>query len=140
MDKAPFRIMPETLLLRLAEEMPENLESLSRVRGMTPYLLRKFGHAILASMSHGRETEPPIEPVRGGRSSSHRERRLFEDLRQWRKMQAAREGVEPVVILESESLRKLARAAEEQDPLAFLSDLKRQRYGEALKNLLRPKT
>ena len=140
LDRAPFRVMPETLLLRLAEEMPENPEALSRLRGMTPYLMRKFGHAVLTAISSGRTAEPPVEPARGGRRSSHKELRLFEDLRQWRKTQAGREGVEPVVILDTESLCQLSRAAGKQDPLIILSDLKRRRYGEALKNLLRPKT
>ncbi len=140
MDRAPFRVMPEMLLLRLAEETPGSMDTLSRLRGMTPYLLRRFGHAVLAAISHGQAAEPPVEPPRGGHRSSHRERRLFEDLRQWRKLQAGLEGVEPVVVLETEALRKLSRAADGSDPLTFLSDLKRQRYGDALRNLLRPKT
>jgi len=141
MDRASFRIMPEDLMVHLAEAMPENSEDLARVRGMTPYLQHKLGGAILDALARGRTAEPPSEPPRSGKRRSNRERRLFEDLRQWRKVQAEREAVEPVVILDTKCLQELARAAaaDEPDPLCSLSALKRGRYGETLHGLLRPK-
>jgi ribonuclease D len=140
-NRAPFRIMPEELMLRLAEAMPESQEALAEVRGMTPYLLRRFGGAILAALGRGRTAEPPVEPPRLGRHRSNKEHRLFEQLRQWRKAQAERESVEPIVILDSQSLREITHAvlAGASDPLASLSDLKRRRYGEALLGLINQK-
>jgi superfamily II DNA helicase RecQ len=71
---------------------------------------------------------------------SNKERRIFEDLRRWRKEQAVHEAVEPVVILDTSALQEIARAATAgEDPLAGLSELKRQRYGEALLKLVNPK-
>ena len=142
LDRAPFRIMPEELMVRLAADMPDSNEALARVKGMTPYLLRKFGGAILESLEHGRRAEPPVEPPRLSLRRSNKDRRLFEALRRWRKEQAEREAVEPVVILDTSALHEIARAAAvgEPDPLCELSELKRQRYGEPLLKLLHPKT
>ena len=141
-DRAPFRIMPEELMVRLAADSPENAEALAKVKGMTSYLLRKFGGAILEALARGRQAHPPAEPQRLSLRRSNQERRLFEALRLWRKEQAQGEAVEPVVILDTGSLQELASAAAagKPDPLAGLSELKRRRYGEVLLKLLRPKT
>ena len=141
LDRAPFRIMPEELMVRLAAEMPAGPQALGRIRGMTPYLMRKFGSSILAALGRGRTAEPPAEePPRTGPRRGNREPRLFEALRQWRMAQAEREAVDPVVILDSGALREIARAAAagEPDPLAGLSDSKRRRYGKELLRLTRP--
>jgi ribonuclease D len=140
LDRAPFRIMSEELMVRLAADMPDNSAALAKVKGMTPYLLRKFAGALLEALERGRLAPPPVEPPRQGLRRGNKERRLFEILRRWRKEQAAREAVEPVVILDTASLREIARAAAagEPDALAVLSELKRQRYGEALLQLVRP--
>ena len=137
-DKAHFRIMPDELMLRLARVMPQRMDELGQVKGMTPYLMHKFGHGILKAMQRGREAQPVVEPPRAPRQRKDaRELKLFEDLRQWRKAQAAAEGVEPVVILSSDALKEIARiAAQGGDPLAPISALKRSRYGDALKQLV----
>ncbi|MBI5239658.1 MAG: HRDC domain-containing protein [Elusimicrobia bacterium] len=142
LDRAPFRIMPEELMVRLAADCPDSEQSLAKVRGMTPYLLRKFGGAILAALERGRAAPPPVEPPRTSLRRSNKERRLFESLRQWRKEAAAAEGVEPVVILDTTALQEIARAgaAGEAEPLAALSELKLNRYGESLRKLLHPKS
>jgi ribonuclease D len=141
LDRASFRIMPEELMVRLAADCPDSEAALAKVRGMTPYLLRKFGGAILEALERGRAAPPPVEPPRTSLRRSNKERRIFESLRQWRKEAAAREDVEPVVVLDTTALQEIARAcaAEEADPLASLSELKLSRYGEALRRLLRPK-
>jgi ribonuclease D len=38
LDRAPFRVLPEPLLVRLAADLPRSVADLSRVHGMTPYL------------------------------------------------------------------------------------------------------
>ncbi|MDD5656815.1 MAG: HRDC domain-containing protein [Elusimicrobia bacterium] len=138
-DRATFRIMSEDLLVRLAAAMPADDKSLAAVRGMTPYLLRRFGSPLLHAVKRGAAAEPPREPARAVVRRGGKERRLFERLRLWRKAQAEREGVEPVVVLDSEAIRAIATraAAENGDPLEALSALKRERYEAALRDLLK---
>jgi ribonuclease D len=141
-DRAPFRVMPEDLMLRLAAAMPADQEQLAAVRGMSPYLIQKFGKALLACIERGKSSPPPIEPIRPKREKrDNRQWKLFEDLRQWRKAQADREGLDPVCIVSSENLREIAKAAfGEGDPLKCLSELKRKRYSEQLLSLLKTKS
>lgn len=139
-DRATFRIMSEELLLRLAQALPAQPADLKRLRGMTPYLLHKYGQGLLQAVERGRRLPPPPEPPpppRGRRDV--RQWRLFERLRLWRKTQAKKEGLEPVVILSTEALREIARLTSEKagDPLAALSPLKRGRYESSLREVLK---
>jgi ribonuclease D len=136
-NRAPFRVMPESLMVHLAEESPKTLNDLDRIRGITPYLSERYGPALIKAIERGLKSRP-LEPPRPSRSQREfRERRLFEELRAWRKTQAAQEGVEPVVILSGETLNVIAHLSlEGTDPLKPLSPLKKSRYGAVLTALL----
>ncbi len=137
-NKAHFRVMPDDLMVRVAQAMPTDMASLKEVRGITPYLLQKYGHGLLNAVRRGQEAQPLTEPPRQKRERRDmREHRLFERLRQWRKEQSAAEGVEPVVVLSSDALKEIARlAVQGGDPFLPLSQLKRSRYEASLKKLL----
>ncbi len=126
-------------MLRVAREMPESLQALSRIKGTTPYLLQRYGPGLVRAVARGREALPPSEPPRPEHpKKSLKERRLFETLRQWRKAQAEGEGIEPVVVVSSGALWEVARqAAQGKDPLEPLSALKRARYGAEILKLLK---
>ena len=132
-DRATFRVMPEDLMTRIAEAMPETKEALAEVRGMSPYILERFGAGLLAAVDRGRAAEPVVRPPRAEkRRTPDDEWKLFEALRAWRKERAGRDGVEPVVILSTDSMEQIAVHACRAggDPLAPLSELKKTRYGE----------
>ncbi|MDE2237918.1 MAG: HRDC domain-containing protein, partial [Elusimicrobia bacterium] len=139
-DRAHFRVMADELLVRLAKSLPETAEQLQHVKGMTPYLLQRYQAAVLRAVSRGLQAQPPAPPPPKPRARRDpRQWRLFELLRQWRKAQADREGVDPVVILSSDALREIARLASEDpagDALRGLSHLKRRRYEDGLRAVL----
>lgn len=138
-NRAPFRILPEELMLRLATEAPSNPAELKSVRGMTPYLLTKFTDSILAALESGGASPPVQEERRPGRPYRNpKELKLFEELRQWRKNKASELGIDPVDVVSSEQLKDIARLAlaDNGDPLVRLSDLKRRRYASELSALL----
>jgi ribonuclease D len=140
-DRATFRVMPEDLMARIARALPENMDDLGKVRGMTPYLIQKFGHQLLRCVQRGREAEPPSQAPKPKRERKDmRELKLFEALRLWRKTQAENEGVEPVVVMSSQILHRIAELATQNgggDPLEPLSTLKRGRYGEKLLEIIK---
>ncbi len=138
-DRAHFRVMADDLMIRVAAATPSTMDELGAVRGMSPYLLGKFGHALLKAVARGLAGEPPSQGPRTRVRRDMREEKLFEALRQWRKSQAEKESVEPVVIMSSEVLHEIARLAIENgaDPLSKLSELKRGRYGEALTGVIK---
>lgn len=132
-DRAPFRVMPEDLMVRIAEAMPETKEALAEVKGMSPYILERFGSGLLAAVERGRHAPPVARPPRPEKKRMNDDEwKLFEALRAWRKERGERDQVEPVVILSTDSMRQIAAHAVrvDGDPLAPLSELKKTRYGE----------
>lgn len=135
-DRAPFRVMPEDLMVRMAQAMPETREALAAVRGMSPYILERFASGLLAAVERGKAAPPITRPPSAAperKRLSDLEWRTFEALRAWRKSRSEKDAVEPVVIMTTENLRTLAiHACRDHggDPLGPLSDLKRSRYGE----------
>ncbi len=142
MDKAPFRVMPEDLLVRIAEARPVELDDLQRVRGMSPYLFRRFGRELLAEAAAA-AAEPAMdsqpERPRGDRWDPDTMRR-YEALRAWRKDTAAKTSVDPVVVLPTDDLRALAQAPKAGTQMSCwldsLSPFKREQYGAELLELL----
>jgi ribonuclease D len=135
-DRASFRIMPEDLMLRIAQALPESKEALALVKGMTPYILERCGDGLLDCVERASHTAPVTRPihVRDQRRMAEDEWKIFEALRAWRKERGERDGVDPVVILSTDSMRQIATHACRTggDPLAPLSSLKKTRYGEDL--------
>ena len=131
-DRAPFRVMPEDLMVRIAQALPETKEALAAVKGMSPYILERFGSGLLGCVARGQAAEPVVRaPQPERRRMPEEEWKLFEALRGWRKERGERDGVEPVVILSTDSMRQIAAHACRAggDPLAALSELKKTRYG-----------
>ena len=141
-DKAPFRIMPEDLLVRVAVALPGDLEDLRKVRGMSPFLFRRFGRELVAEAAAS-GSDAPVESAperpRSDRWDAETMRR-YEALRAWRKEKAAAQSVDPVVILSTDDIRRLANAPKEGAPaegwLTALSDFKREQYGTEFKAIL----
>ncbi len=135
-DRAPFRVMPEDLMVRMAQAMPETREALAAVRGMSPYILERFAAGLLAAVEKGKASPPITRPPSAAperKRLSDLEWRTFEALRAWRKSRSEKDAVEPVVIMTTENLRTLAiHACRDHggDPLGPLSELKRSRYGD----------
>jgi len=146
LDRAPFRVLSEELLVRLAQAAPSTPEALKAFGGMTPYLYSHFGPELLAVIENGLASPPIEKPPE--RPSNNRwdgdTLRRYEALRAWRNKQATSRGVNPVVVLATEELRKLAQAPRDaKDPEAWLevlSEHKRRVYGEQLLELLRMPT
>jgi ribonuclease D len=138
-DRAPFRVMPEDLMLRIAQALPETREALAAVKGMSPYILERFGSGLLSAVERGRSAPPAVRPPQPEkRRMPDDEWKVFEALRTWRKERGEKDGVEPVVILSTDSLRQVASFAcrHDGDPLGPLSDLKKQRYGEDIRRVV----
>jgi len=135
-DRAPFRVMPEDLMVRIAQAMPETREALAAVRSMSPYILERFASGLLAAVEKGKASAPITRPSSAAperKRLSDLEWRTFEALRAWRKSRSEKDSVEPVVIMTTENLRMLSiHACRDNggDPLGPLSELKRGRYGE----------
>ncbi len=139
-DRAPFRVMPEDLMTRIAQALPETKEALAEVKGMSPYILERFGPGLLACIERGLAAEPVVRQVQAveKRRMADDEFKTFEALRAWRKERAEKDAVEPVVILSTDSMRQIAAHACRAggDALTPLSELKKTRYGDDIRRVV----
>lgn len=140
-DRPPFKVIADATLLRLAKARPRNLAELGRIKGMTPYLVRRYGHHVLQTVIQGQHTDPP-SPIR---NHNHRRPKAeviarYEALRAWRKARAAQCGVDPDVIVSNVVLKTLARrrprTLEDLAGLAVLGPVKRKKYGREILQVL----
>lgn len=143
LDRAPFRVLPEQLLVRIAEICPKNPDALRKVKGMTPYLFRYYGPDLVREIAKGLGAapvdKPPERPPRTRWDGDTMRR--YEALREWRKKAAEERRVHPIVILATEEVRQLAQAPR-NDPdaghwLACLSEHRRKSYGSAIMEVLK---
>lgn len=142
LDRAPFRVLSEQMLFRLAEKCPKTPETLKNMKGITPYLFNHFGRDIVKAVVVGLSAAPIEKPP----ERNHRQRwdpdtmRRYEALREWRKKTAAGRGVNPVVILAAEELRNIAQAPLKEntpaDWLTALTEHKRSAYGKEIMEIL----
>jgi len=134
-DRAPFRVLSDTLLLRLAQQRPENLQRLARLQGITPFILNHYGRGLVAAIARGRAASPLTRPPRRDNEERWDEatRARYQALRTWRRERAQKRGVEPDLIVSNDVLRQLAHhtptTLEALDSVKGLGPWKRREYG-----------
>jgi ribonuclease D len=141
-DLPPFKVLPNATLVRLAVAKPNGRQALAQVQGMTPYLLRREAHGILAAIARGRRSPPPAPPhPNQDRRPDEATTRRYEALRRWRKDIAERRGVEPDVILPNNVLMALARRAPRTpaalEEIKIMGEWQRQAYGDQVLKVLK---
>lgn len=104
-----FKILNNKTLLSIAKEMPENLDELADVPGLSMKLVKRNGDRLLKVVRNGRKQKPykrtanhkRLDPVMAAR---------VESLRQWRKVTAQKIDVSSDVILPREMLYAIVTA------------------------------
>ena len=107
LDRPPFKVMDEAILLALAREAPGSLDDLRRVARMPPPHVQRYGRGLLQAVAFGQQATPLRPPVMSREPDEVRDR--HDRLRAWRKQRAQARGVESDVILPKTTLRDLAR-------------------------------
>lgn len=96
MDRPPFKVIDDTLLLEIARKLPEKDVDLAGL-GLSPKQIRLWGGDMLAAIKRGAEA-PLLKPNQPKRPSDAVIKRL-EKLKNWRKKTAQDLKVESDVIL-----------------------------------------
>jgi len=137
-DRPPFMVMGEPILLELARRAPRTAEDLKAVPGMTPELIRRHGSAVLQAVQEGLAAPPRRAPQADRESDEVQDR--YDRLHTWRKERAKKRGVESDVILPRTALWDLARRPPRtRDDLAQIADFgpwRRETYGDEIMALL----
>jgi len=138
-DRPPFRVLGDRALLALARLRPRRMEDLVGIKGLSPYLVRRYGRALLDAVRRGEAGRPPEPPTRSSRPDNEVVER-YHVLRAWRRRVAARRGVDTDVVLPNAVLWALAErnptTLEELEDIPGFGPWKRQTYGEAILRVL----
>ena len=116
-DRAPFRVVGDPVLLTIAMEAPEDLETLGAIKGMSPRLAESNGREILAELSRIRQMpedqlQPYPRPTRNGPGRLTPEEEVRADgLRALRAARAAELGLEKGVLLSNAQIQEIVRSA-----------------------------
>jgi ribonuclease D len=106
-DQPPFRILPNQVLLEIAQLMPRKRSELNQVSGLSPKLIDRYGAGLIAAVERGIVGPPAYRPASQRPSDAILSR--MEALRTWRKVTAREIGVESDVVLPREAVEDIAR-------------------------------
>ncbi len=130
-DWPPFKVMGTELLLNIAKSAPEDALSLEKVAGRKNRMVRRYGPDILdavATAKNTTDTLPKLTPKGNGkgRRFSREDDALFNTLREWRNGQAAKEKLEPSMVVGNQVLKEISGARPKTEAeLAEVSGIRR---------------
>jgi ribonuclease D len=131
MDRPPFKVLAEEMLVRLAQAAPINPAGLEAITGCTPKVIARWGGAILSAVARAQtlpeDSLPMLERPPRPRIPGVVARRI-ETLREWRREAAPRLGLEPGLLLPNRLISVIAAAGpRDTSALAALDGVRRWR-------------
>jgi len=144
-DVPPFKVLSNANLLDLARSKARSVHQLASVPGLSPKITRRLGPALVGAIDRAHERGPlerlPRLPSRDGTGElSDEEIELHERLKAWRREEGQRDGIDSSLVLNRLVLLRLAqarpRSAAELERVEGLLDWQRERYGDALLELV----
>lgn len=139
LDRPPFRVMNDSVLIALTQAMPGSLQELSKIHGLSGNQRDRFGRDLLQALQRGRKRPLPPLPVftpRPEQLLDNEEQKLFQALRQWRSQMAQERGVDPDIVFSNDILLQVVekKPARLDDLLTIpaIGPWKAETYGPAL--------
>lgn len=137
-----FKVLQDRTLLELAQQLPEEIDDLSHVHGMSTGQVRRYGKNLLRLIGENRNAPRPKRPPRPDRPPENVVTR-YDALHNWRKERAQARGVESDVILSRDALWRLAQAnphsPTELKEINGLGPWRLETYGEEILGVLNGK-
>jgi ribonuclease D len=139
MNRPPYKVIPNQVLLLLARKCPESLDALNKMVRSGSSMVRRHGAAMVEAVKLGMVDETPL-PTRkreagekapyGGRETE----RLFQKLKGWRQEMVAAKSIPMAMSASNNQLKALAGwRPTDIEGLKALPDLRNwqiERYGE----------
>jgi ribonuclease D len=119
LDRPPFKVMSDAVLMAVAKTMPGNEQALNEIDDLPSRILKRYGKSMLQAVQRGENAPPPRKPP--PRALDEKAHNRFEALRQWRKKAASRHNVESDLILPRDLMLDLA-----ESPPRRLNELRRR--------------
>jgi ribonuclease D len=141
LDRPPFKVLTDRVLVRLSQQMPSSYAELGRTTGIPRRLPARERRSLLQVIGEGLRAPAPVRPRRRGARPDEEIVDRYEALRGWRRERAKERGVEPDVVLSNRTLHAIA----DENPtstraladVGALNDWERDEYGRELIGLLR---
>ncbi len=116
MNRPTFKVLANETLLRIAQARPETTSALRSLKGVTPYILRRYGDDLVTAVRHGLEApdalpdRPPPRPddAVGARLGLSGQRRLGR-LKDWRKAVVEKTKRTSIAVLPNHAMFEIAR-------------------------------
>jgi ribonuclease D len=141
LDRPPFKVLSDRVLVALSHSAPRSFAELGRIKGLPHRLPSRERRTLLDVVDRGLHAPVPTKPARSRSGHDEDARIRYEALREWRKTRAEARGVEPDVILSNRTLHVLAdqnpSSPEQVDRVHALNDWERREYGREIVALLR---
>ncbi len=140
LDRPPFKILGNDVLVALAAARPRDLASLLAVAGANPRAAERFGAALLAAIERAEaipEGDLPESPRRSHPPLPGRVRRRIDALRAWRGTASERLGLDPGVLLPGRLIERIAEAVPgDVEALSRIDALRSWRVAELGKEIV----
>ena len=143
-ERPPFKVLGESTLVALAQDRPQSIDALRKIKGLSGRQVDRFGRELLEALRQGERRPVPRRPAAAKRSDSTLSaegRRRFDALRRWRTETAAARGVDPDIVFSNETLVQIS--AGRPDSVAALAAFpaigrwKAKTYGPAVLKMLK---
>ncbi|MFC1522586.1 ribonuclease D [Elusimicrobiota bacterium] len=147
-NKPTFKILPDFMLVRIAQKPVKSFDSLKAVHQMTPYQLKYYSNGVLRAIAHAEKAEPApllLPKNNNGKSPNIRRSKLateiYDNLRAWRNDIAETRKMDASTIISNKALKCIAYAApKNMETLANVPELNKwkcARYGESMLKIIR---
>lgn len=131
---APFRIISNDGLLRMASSEPRSIEDLKGLRAANPLFIKKDGKRILTTLAQAEPIADAELPVR--EEVNEEARALLKELKKWRHDVAEYRGLDESLILNNRVLQAVAenrpKNREALEKLELISPWKLNAYGDRI--------
>lgn len=111
-NRPPFKIVADTVLIELAQQMPADRASLLHVLGLSESQVDRYGAVLLQTIDEGRhhpQPQPPEYEIRPELALEKGAMARFDALRKWRSECARQRDVSPDIVLTNSTLLAIAQ-------------------------------
>jgi ribonuclease D len=138
-DCPPFKVLNNAPLLEVARSIPANVRALSKVEGMVPRLVGRYGGSILSAVEEGLkvpEEELPVYPRGESRQRDPEAEARVLLLKKWRTKISKELEMDPGIVINNASLEQIARCqpncVEDLAELKAVKNWQREVLGEGI--------
>ncbi|UCE85509.1 MAG: ribonuclease D [Deltaproteobacteria bacterium] len=110
-DRPAFKVLGNRTMIEIAEQQPDTLEQLRKIKGVTDLILRRLGRDVMAALARGgkkRHGPLPKAPGSGKRRMDRATERRLAVLKRWRATRAAELALDPGVFCPNSALEAIA--------------------------------